>query len=55
MTILDEDTPEEQYQLLRRWRLAARRIGVDVGRLGMKDREKFAKVKKYVEKHLAAK
>ena len=39
MTILDEDIPEDQYQLLRRWRLPARRIGVEVGRLGMKDRD----------------
>src|SRR5205823_7097173 len=36
VTILDEDIPEDQYQLLRRWRLPARRIGVEVGRLGMK-------------------
>ncbi|HMC88886.1 MAG TPA: hypothetical protein VKI17_05030 [Gemmataceae bacterium] len=39
MTILDEDIPEDQYQLLRDWRLPVRRIGVDVGRLGMKDRD----------------
>jgi hypothetical protein len=32
VTILDEDIPEDQYQ-------RARRIGIDAGRLGMKDRE----------------
>jgi len=39
VTILDEDIPEDQYQLLRDWRLPVRRIGVYVGRLGMKDRD----------------
>ena len=42
MTILDEDIPEDPYQLLRRRRIAARRIGMEVGRLGMKDREILA-------------
>jgi hypothetical protein len=37
VTILDEDIPEDQRQLLRRWRFPVRRIGVDVGRRGMKD------------------
>ncbi len=37
MIILDEDIPEDQRQLLRSWRIPFRRIGVDVGRLGMKD------------------
>jgi hypothetical protein len=36
--LLDEDLPEDQHQLLRRWRLRVRRIGAGVGRLGMKDR-----------------
>jgi hypothetical protein len=39
VTILDEDIPEGQHQLLRSWRLPVRRIGVEVGRLGMKDRD----------------
>jgi hypothetical protein len=39
VTILDEDIPEGQHQRLRSWRLPVRRIGVEVGRLGMKDRE----------------
>jgi hypothetical protein len=39
VNILDEDIPEDQYQLLRSWRIPIRRIGVEVGRLGMKDQE----------------
>jgi hypothetical protein len=39
VTILDEDIPEDQYQLLRSWRFSVRRMGVEVGRLGMKDRD----------------
>ena len=39
MTILDEDIPEDQYERLRSWRFRIGRIGVDVGWLGMTDRE----------------
>jgi hypothetical protein len=39
VTILDEDIPDDLYQLLLSWRLRIGRIGIDVGRLGMKDRE----------------
>jgi hypothetical protein len=37
VNILDEDIPESQRQLLRSWRIRIRRIGIDQGRLGMKD------------------
>ena len=39
MTILDENIPEDQRQLLRSWRVPARQIGFEVGRPGMKDDE----------------
>jgi hypothetical protein len=39
MTILDENIPEDQRQLLRSWRIRARQIGFEVGRPGMKDEE----------------
>jgi hypothetical protein len=37
--ILDEDVPEDQHRLLRSWRIPVRRIGVELGQLGMKDRD----------------
>ena len=39
MTILDENIPEDQRQLLRSWRFPVRQIGLEVGRQGMKDDE----------------
>jgi hypothetical protein len=39
MTILDENIPEDQRQLLRSWRIRVRQIGYEVGRAGMKDEE----------------
>ena len=39
MNILDENIIDDQYQLLRRWRISVRQIGVDVGRGGMQDEE----------------
>jgi hypothetical protein len=39
MSILDENIPEDQRQLLRGWRIRARRVGHDVGRQGMQDAE----------------
>jgi len=39
MTILDENIPEDQRQLLRSWRIRVRQIGFEVGRPGMKDDE----------------
>ncbi len=39
MNILDENIPEEQYQLLRQRRIAIRQIGRDVGRKGMIDED----------------
>ena len=39
MTILDENIPEDQRQLLRSWRVPARQIGFEVGRPGMQDGE----------------
>jgi hypothetical protein len=37
--VLDENLPEDHRQLLRHWRIAARQIGFDLGRSGMKDDE----------------
>ena len=37
MNVLDEDIPEGQALLLKSWRIRARQIGRDVGRLGMQD------------------
>ncbi|HLK61477.1 MAG TPA: hypothetical protein VKU00_33320 [Chthonomonadaceae bacterium] len=39
MIVLDENVPGTQRQLLRSWRISCRRIGVEVGRKGMKDDE----------------
>jgi hypothetical protein len=39
MTILDENFPESQRQLLRGWRVPLRQIGYEVGRKGMQDEE----------------
>jgi hypothetical protein len=39
MIVLDENIPEGQSQLLRKWRFRVRQIGQDVGRQGMKDQE----------------
>jgi hypothetical protein len=39
MIILDENIPEDQRQLLRRWRLRFRQLGLEVGRPGMRDEE----------------
>jgi len=37
MNVLDENIPEDQRTLLRKWRVAHRQIGLDIGRTGMKD------------------
>ena len=39
MIVLDENIPEDQCQLLRKWRIRFRHIGQDLGRQGMKDHE----------------
>jgi hypothetical protein len=39
MILLDENVPEDQCQLLRKWRIRFRQIGDDIGRKGMKDEE----------------
>jgi hypothetical protein len=39
MNVLDENIPESQRLLLRKRRMRARQIGLDLGRKGMKDRE----------------
>jgi hypothetical protein len=39
MIVLDENIPEDQCQLLRRWRIRFRQVGRSVGRKGMKDQE----------------
>ena len=39
MTILDENIPKSQRELLSRWRIRAHQIGFDVGREGMQDDE----------------
>lgn len=39
MNILDEHVPEEQRELLKRWRIPVRHIGYDVGRKGLQDDE----------------
>lgn len=39
MTVLDENILEGQRLRLESWRIAARQIGVDIGRKGMKDEE----------------
>jgi len=37
MILLDENIAEDQFLLLRSWRIRCRQIGQDVGRQGMKD------------------
>jgi hypothetical protein len=39
VNVLDENIPDSQRRLLRRWRIPSRQIGDDVGRKGMKDAE----------------
>jgi hypothetical protein len=39
MNLLDENIPEAQRELLRRWRIRTRQIGFEEGRFGMKDDE----------------
>ena len=39
MNLLDENIPEAQCQLLRKWRYRFRQIGQGIGRLGMQDNE----------------
>jgi len=41
MILLDENIPEDQCQLLRKWRFRIRQIGQGVGRQGMKDEERI--------------
>jgi hypothetical protein len=41
MNILDENIVVSQRELLRSWKIHFRRIGGEVGRLGMKDREEI--------------
>ncbi len=37
MNVLDENIPESQRQLLRSWRIQVRRIGHEIGSIGMAD------------------
>jgi hypothetical protein len=39
MNILDENIIESQCQRLRGWRIRFRQIGIEIGRLGLKDKE----------------
>src|SRR5947208_118637 len=39
MNVLDENIPEPQRHLLRRWRIPVRQIGSGVGRAGMSDED----------------
>jgi hypothetical protein len=39
MIVVDENIPEDQCQLLRKWRFHIQQIGQDVGQQGMKDQE----------------
>lgn len=39
MNVLDENIPKDQRQLLERWRIRVRQIGVNVGRRGLQDDE----------------
>jgi hypothetical protein len=39
MNLLDENVPASQHDLLRKRRVRFRQIGLDLGRLGMKDEE----------------
>jgi hypothetical protein len=39
VNVLDENIIESQRQLLRRWRIAVRHLGYDMGRQGMQDEE----------------
>jgi hypothetical protein len=39
MNILDENIPANQRQLLERWRIPVRQVGLNAGRSGMQDEE----------------
>ncbi len=39
MIVLDENFPEGQCQLMRRWRMHIRQVGIEVGKKGLKDNE----------------
>lgn len=39
MNILDENIPRSQRELLRRWSIRVRQIGVDIGRRGLTDEQ----------------
>ncbi len=39
MNILDENIPKPQRELLERWKISIRQIGVNIGRRGMLDEE----------------
>lgn len=39
MNVLDEGVPQDQHEQLTRWRIHARKIGIDVGYLGMQDED----------------
>lgn len=39
MNILDENIPKNQRQLLEKWRIHVRQIGINIGRMGMQDEE----------------
>lgn len=41
MIILDENIDEPQRRRLEMWRIHIRQIGVEVGHLGMKDRDEI--------------
>jgi hypothetical protein len=41
MNILDEDIGSSQSERLRAWKIHFRKIGVEIGRLGMKDHEQI--------------
>ncbi len=41
MNLLDENIIEEQRQQLARWRIHVRQIGVEIGKVGMDDREEI--------------
>jgi hypothetical protein len=39
VTILDENLPKNQRQLLESWRVRVRQLGYNIGRRGMQDEE----------------
>ncbi len=39
MNILDENIPKNQRQLLEKWHIHVRQIGINIGRMGMEDEE----------------